>query len=175
MKQFITVIITLASLVLLTLLFIFSGLFNPSALSRHNKLTLWMINTAKDVSIERRDKNIEVPTLTDSMLIQTGFQHYNEMCIVCHSAPGIDESETAKGLYPHPPQFYKHADRMNVKETFWTIKYGLKMTGMPAYSPTHSDDKIWAMTAFITQKLGKMTPQEYKTWMEKYKTSEEVE
>jgi len=60
---------------------------------------------------------------------------------------------------------------MNPRETFWTIKYGLKMTGMPAYGPTHADDKIWAITAFITQKLGTMTPLEYNTWMDKYKDS----
>ena len=173
MKKLIIALITLGSLVVLMFLFIFSGIFNPSALSKHSKLTLWMINKTRDISVERRIKKIDIPDLNDSTLIQIGFQHYNEMCVICHSAPGIEQSETALGLYPHPPQFYKHASRMDPKETFWIIKNGFKLTGMPAYGPTHSDQKIWAMTAFITQELGKMKPDEYKTWQEKYKESED--
>lgn len=35
------------------------------------------------------------------------------------------------------------------------------MTGMPAWGPTHSDEKIWAMVAFL-QKLPDMTAEHYK-------------
>lgn len=172
MKTFITVIITLASLALLTLLFIFSGIFNPGALKPHKDLTLWAINTTKDKSIEKRAKKISVPYLDDTSMIQTGFRHYNEMCVMCHSAPGIKESEIAEGLYPHAPHIYKYAGKMNPKEIFWVVKNGIKMTGMPAFGPTHDDRKIWAITAFIKNKLGNMTPEEYKAWQKKYKGDE---
>lgn len=172
MKTIKTVLITLASLVVLILLYIYSGIFNPGALKPHTSLTRWMINKTKHVSIERRSKKVEVPDLTDTTLIQTGFVHYNEMCVVCHSAPGLKTSEIARGLYPHAPHIYKFAKWMHPKETFWVIKNGIKMTGMPAFGPTHDDQKIWAMTAFITKKLGTMTPQEYKAWQEKYKGKE---
>ena len=39
---------------------------------------------------------------------------------------------------------------------------------MPAYAPTHDDAKIWAITAFVTRKLPKMTPEEYQQWKVKY-------
>ena len=35
------------------------------------------------------------------------------------------------------------------------------MTGMPAWGPTHSDEKIWAMVAFL-EKLPHMTAEQYK-------------
>ena len=35
------------------------------------------------------------------------------------------------------------------------------MTGMPAWGPTHSDEKIWAMVAFL-EKLPHMTAAQYK-------------
>ena len=172
MKTFITVIITLASLALLTLLFIFSGIFNPGALKPHRHFTLWAINTTKDISIEKRAKKISVPYLDDTTMIQTGFSHYNEMCVVCHSAPGMEESEIAKGLYPHAPHIYRYASKMDPKEIFWVVKNGIKMTGMPAFGPTHDDQKIWAITSFIKNKLGNMTPEEYKAWQNKYKGEE---
>jgi mono/diheme cytochrome c family protein len=169
MKTFVTVIITLASLAILLLLFIFSGIFNPGALKPHKDLTLWAINTTKDISIEKRAKKISVPYLDDTTMIQTGFRHYNEMCVMCHSAPGMDESEIAQGLYPHAPHIYKYAGKMDPKEIFWIVKNGIKMTGMPAFGPTHDDQKIWDITAFIKNKLGNMTPKEYKAWQKKYK------
>lgn len=42
------------------------------------------------------------------------------------------------------------------------------MTSMPAFAPTHDDQKIWAMTAFVTQKLAIMSPEEYEAWVKKY-------
>jgi len=43
---------------------------------------------------------------------------------------------------------------------FWVIKNGVKMTAMPAWGPTHSDQKIWAMVAFL-EKLPHMTAAQY--------------
>ncbi len=169
MKIFLTVVITLASLSLLLFLFIFSGIFNPDALTPHSHFTKWAITTTKNISINKRIKNINVPYLDDTTMIQTGFVHYNEMCVTCHSAPGMGESEIAKGLYPEPPELYRYAGKMDPKETFWVIKNGIKMTGMPAFALTHDDQKIWAITAFIKNKLGNMTPEEYKSWQKKFK------
>lgn len=161
MKIFITVILTIAGISVLGFLFMISGIFNPSALVPHTRLTLWAINTTKDISIERRAKKITVPELNDPTLIKIGFEHYNEMCVVCHAAPGIEKSEFAKGLYPHPPRLYKETQDLEPKETFWIIKNGIKLTGMPAFGPTHSDEKIWAITSFVLNKLGNMTPEDY--------------
>ena len=172
-KVIITVASTFAVLIIGFLLFISSGAYNISAVSPHNGLTRWIIHTLKDNSIEKRDADIQVPNLNDTTLIRIGFEHYNEMCVDCHGAQGIEQSEWAKGMYPDPPRFYRHASRMDPKETFWTIKNGIKMTGMPAFGPTHSDQKIWAMTAFIKEKLQNMTPDEYNAWKEKYSEKEE--
>ena len=166
------VLITLLCLLLLGFLYIFTGIFNPSALVPHTKLTLWVINKTRDNSVERRDRNIVVPALNDSALIVTGFEHYNEMCVICHSAPGIKPSEIARGLYPLPPLIYKYGSTMEPAEAFWIIKNGLKLTGMPAFGETHSDEKIWAITAFVTHKLENMTPEEFKEWQLKYQENE---
>lgn len=174
MKTLYTVIGTLAILIIAFFAYIFSGYYDPSSLTKHNGLTVWAIKTTLNHSIKKRAGDIQVPSnLKDSSAIHTGFEHYNEMCVGCHGAPGIEPSEAAKGLYPAPPLIYKFADQMSPKTAFWIIKYGVKMTGMPAFKPTHPDDKIWDMTAFITQKLGKMTPAEYKAWQRKYHGSDE--
>ena len=113
-------------------------------------------------------ENVVPGNIKDTSLIVVGFKHYNEMCVGCHGAPGVKPYELAEGLYPKPPELFKHADEGDAQEFFWIIKNGIKMTSMPAYGPTHDDTKIWAITAFVTQQLAKMTPEEYKSWSEKY-------
>ena len=40
------------------------------------------------------------------------------------------------------------------------IKHGIMASGMAAFGPTHDDDRIWAMVAFL-QKLPEPTPAQY--------------
>jgi hypothetical protein len=44
-------------------------------------------------------------------------------------------------------------------ELFWTVKHGIKMSGMPAWSD-HSEEELWATVAFL-EKLPRMSEQEY--------------
>ena len=171
-KIILTVIITLGLLIVGMTAFMYSGTYNVSQLKHHNAITKWMIRTTKHYSIKKRIKNIKVPSLNDSSMIITGFMHYNEMCVICHGAPGVNPDEMTKGLYPKPPVFYKSDDMPDTNEAFWIIKNGIKMTSMPAFGPTHSDEKIWDITAFLLNKMNSMSPDEYQTWVKKYAENE---
>ncbi len=168
-KTLITIAATLAVLIAGLFIYIESGAYDISQLTPHNGLTRKIIGITTHNSIRKRMKDIAVPTnLKDSSVLVTGFKHYNEMCVICHGAPGIDRSEMARGLYPKPPLLYKHGEEDAAQEFFWIIKNGIKMTSMPAFEPTHNDNEIWAMAGFVTQKLAKMTPEEYQEWIKKY-------
>jgi len=167
-KIILSVLITIVVLIGLFVIFIYSGAYNVSQLVHHNPVTQWAINTTVGHSIDSRDKDIKVPPMNDTAMLQEGFSHYNEMCVTCHGGPGIQPDDLSKGLYPEPPKFYKSNDMPDTTEAFWIIKNGIKYTSMPAFGPTHSDQKIWAITDFLLNKLNKMTPQEYAQWKEKY-------
>jgi mono/diheme cytochrome c family protein len=168
-KILITIAVTLAILIAGSFIFISTGAYNISQLSPHNGLTLRIIKMATHNSINRRMKENVVPAnLKDTEQMIEGFKHYNEMCVSCHGAPGVKPNEMVEGLYPRPPELYKHGEEDAALEFFWIIKNGIKMTSMPAFKPSHDDTKIWAMTAFVTQKLAKMSPEEYKVWVAKY-------
>ncbi len=153
----------IAAFIIGYLIFIYSGIYNISAMVPHDKLTLWMMNTVRDNSIMHNANNdLKAPDLSDSSLVKMGFIHYREMCVGCHGAPGIEQSEIAKGLYPHPPLLSRAAKDWTPQQLFWITKNGLKMTGMPAFGPTHSDEMIWAIVAF-TKKLPTLTKKQYQT------------
>lgn len=166
-KTILTVIITLVVVIVAVLIYIFSGVYNVRQ-SKGNSLSDWAINTAKNRSISKRIKDIKVPPMDDSAMLVIGFKHYNEMCTTCHGGPGISADELSKGLFPAPPQFYKSDDLPQPAEAFWVIKNGIKFTAMPAFGPTHDDEKIWAITDFLLNKMNKMTPAEYKEWQLKF-------
>ncbi len=152
--------------------FIYSGLYPVGADEKHNAFTFWLLENLRNNSIARAAKNIDVPSLDDPELLLSGGADYNDMCSGCHLKPGQKESDMSLGLYPAPPnltlrpQEHGHEDKshndplINAKQNFWVIKHGIMASGMAAFGPTHDDDRIWAMVAFI-QNLPELTPEQY--------------
>ncbi len=168
MKTIITIIVTIVVLILGFYIYISSGSYDISQLAPHNRLTKSIINKTTHNSIKKRLKTVTVPgNLKDTAIIISGFKQYTAMCSGCHGAPG-EPNDMVNGWYPKPPDLYKHSRETDAREFFWITKNGIKMTSMPAFKPTHSDEQIWAITAFVTQKLPKMTADEYKGWKSKY-------
>lgn len=157
-------VMALALVLLASFVFMFSGFYNLSATIPHMRATESAIHMMKEKSIKANSNNIEVPDLNNKSLILSGFKGYDEMCVTCHAAPGKSASVIADGLYPKPPELddKEILEEWNNKELFWIIKNGIKLTGMPAYGPTHSDDDLWSIVAFLN-KLPEMSKEEYKT------------
>jgi mono/diheme cytochrome c family protein len=164
MKTLLKLLGLLAVLIAAALLFIFSGVYDVSASSPDNGLIAWALQTTQSRSVHRAYESLEgkvqIPKLDDPELIRTGLVHYHEMCVTCHGAPGIKISEIGQGLNPYPPELAAHAAEDEPLETYWIVKNGIKMTGMPSFGVTHSDDEIWAIVAFLNR-LPKLSPQEY--------------
>ena len=149
MKILLSVIFTLIAIAVVGVIIIFSGIYNVSALNPEPGVSRWVLETTMDNSVEHHSSDIKVPNLDDPSMIEMGLSHYKEMCESCHQGPGVEESELSKGLNPQAPNLYKHGKNMDPKEIFWITKNGIKMTGMPAWGRTHSDYKIWAITAAV--------------------------
>lgn len=144
---------------------IYLGLYNVAADVPHTQPVYWLLETARERSIEARAKGITVPgDLADPNRIASGAGQYAEMCADCHLAPGMKRTEIARGLYPRAPELRRGTD-LTPAEQFWVVKHGLKMTGMPAWGVTHSDELLWDVVAFL-QKLPDLTPEEYQSLVE---------
>ena len=140
-------------------IFIWSGLYDIGADAPHWTPTRVVIDKLREQSISARMADVQVPNLDDPKVIAAGAVNYSAMCTGCHLAPGVTDTEIRPGLYPMPPDLPKIGSRDD-KRTFWIIKHGIKMTAMPAWGKTHTDQQIWNMVAFI-RKLPGMTPAQY--------------
>ncbi len=163
-KVFITIVSLAVLATLAGLLFIYSGIYNVAATGKDSSLISWILETTRERSIDKRYENVALPdksVFQDPKTINVGFAHYNEMCVGCHGAPGLEAGEARDGLNPEPPILAHVVRNTSDKKLFWIIKNGVKFTGMPAWGPSHSDEKIWAMVAFV-KALPDMSPEQYK-------------
>lgn len=151
---------TLAVLALAGLLLIYSGAYDVAASDEHSGPVQWVLETTMERSVASRAADLGMPALDDSAALREGFHEYEEMCVVCHSAPGERRTNIAQGLNPRAPNLARAADQWTPQELFWITKHGVKMSGMPAFGPTHSDETLWAIVAFV-RRLPQMSPEEY--------------
>lgn len=158
-KAGLVVAATLAALAIGGGLFIGSGFYNIGADDHHTQIVLDIIEQLRERSIGMRSRTIDVHYVTDSARIAAGAKHYAALCVGCHLAPGITQSDIRPGLYPHPPNLAQE-DMQAARRAFWIIKHGIKMSAMPAWGKTLDDGAIWDIVAFV-RKMPEMTPETY--------------
>ena len=148
--------------------FIYSGYYPMGADVPHNQATYWLLETMRERSIARAADEIQVPDLSSPAMLLAGGADYNDMCSACHLKPEVLQNDMSIGLYPAPPNLALSPNEpvdgvdpdQAARRNYWIIKHGIKASGMPAWGPTHDDDRIWAMVAFL-QKLPELTPDQY--------------
>ena len=144
---------------------IYSGEYNVAASKPHYRLVEWALATTMERSVRDHAAEVEVPPLSDSALLRTGFDHFEAMCVTCHGAPGVERSEIGKGLTPEPPELSREIAEWSPAELYWIVKHGIKMTGMPAFGATHDDRALWGIVAFLLR-LPEISPEEYRAMRE---------
>ena len=168
MKYVLGIVITLAFLGVGTLLFAWSGFYNIAATEPHWGITKSFIEALRDRSISVRSGDLQVPDLDDSKFKEAAFSHYHEMCRLCHSAPGYRPNEFSKGLYPAPPLMMSGDIQKSLSdaEIYCIVKHGIKLTGMPAFGPTHEEPELWGLVA-LAKEMPQMDSEQYRQLISK--------
>ena len=133
---------------LIALLVVLTGGYNVAATERHNPIAGWALDTTFRNSVQGHGDGIAAPEFTPAM-VAAGAGEYKAMCAHCHGGVGETRAEWAEGMRPKPPALAGAADEWTGAEVFWLVKHGAKMTGMPAFGPTHDDRALWNITAFV--------------------------
>ncbi|PWS38876.1 class I triheme cytochrome c [Falsiroseomonas bella] len=141
------------------LLVVYSGAYNVAATEEHASFTRWAFDTTMQNSVERRASDLPAPAPTAEM-VAAGASEYREYCQHCHAGPGVERAEWASGMRPRPPHLTEAAANWSPQEVFWLVRHGVKMSGMPAFGPTHDDATLWNIVAFVKE-LPAMTPERY--------------
>jgi len=144
---------------------IFSGVISVAATTPDPAIVTWVLGNTMDHSVRAHARDVAVPADYNSLDLHAGYKQFNERCIFCHGAPGVERRWVGKGLRPDPPSLAVTADDWTAAEVFWIIDRGIKMTGMPAMGPSFSEGDIWPLAAFV-KVMPTLTPEQYKTFGE---------
>ena len=172
---FVMITVAVGIVILGAAAFVFTASYNVAATDPHSRLMQWMLHTTMHRSVTARANSIHPPAQFTQEQVREGALEFGEMCAPCHGAPGKERGEMGKGLNPSPPDLAEVGSEWSSAEIFWIVKNGIKMTGMPAFGPTHPDDLLWSIVAFVRQ-LPQVTPEDYKkienTLSQKHPTNE---
>ncbi len=110
--------------------------------------------------IAREHPNKDVATFTTPDLLQ-GAETYQKNCAFCHGLPGQPPSAAAKGMFPDAPQLFTQEGTVTddpVGVTFWKVKNGIRLTGMPSFGSALTEDQMWQVSALVTR-ADKLAPE----------------
>ncbi|HEV3157437.1 MAG TPA: cytochrome c [Candidatus Baltobacteraceae bacterium] len=119
---------------------------SPSAFER------WAARTSLNATVAHEAPKGDAPIRTDAANLESGLHLYANNCAVCHGVADAKPSTIAQGLYQRPPQLAKHGVEDDpVGYTFWKVKHGIRLTGMPAFTKTLNDTQIWQISVFLSR------------------------
>ncbi len=137
-----------------------TGAFDMSASRPPGTLERIIGGALADRSIGRRAPKERNPLPQTPEVLRAGLEHYRGDCLLCHGAPGTPPGDAGKGLNPPAPDLASpDAQEASDGEIYQTVTHGIRMTGMPAFLPTHSEKEIWQIVAFVRH-LPALSPEE---------------
>jgi mono/diheme cytochrome c family protein len=143
--------------------FVKSGLYDVAASRPHTKLTEWITHETMVHSVRRYAAAVEPPPRIGPRQIRAGFCGYETHCVACHGAAAVPREQWVSGLEPSPPYLLDATSRWTPAELFWIAKNGIKMTGMPSWRDSLSDEQIWQIVGFL-EATRSLPPQTYSDW-----------
>jgi mono/diheme cytochrome c family protein len=141
---------TILVLLILAYAAVAGGLIPANADAKPPMAERWIAKRSLSAAIDRGIKGLSDPLPADDSTVTRGVRLYGTHCAVCHGTSDGQASSIAKGLYQRPPQFAKHDVTDDpVEETYWKITHGIRLTGMPSYAATLTDEQRWAIATFL--------------------------
>ncbi len=143
-----------------------SGLIPANADARPGWLETWAAGTSLDATLGRVAPKGSNPVPLSEQNLLDGVQLFAQNCAVCHgSAKGATSpSPIAKGLYQKPPQLATDGVEDDPEgDSFWKIKHGIRLTGMPSFGSSLSDRQIWTLALFLKH-MDKLPPAVQQAW-----------
>ncbi|MGA2706797.1 MAG: c-type cytochrome [Steroidobacteraceae bacterium] len=162
------IVFTVAAAVGGVYLLVQNGLIPANADAKPSRLETWIAETSLDATLRRDAPKQDNPVALTEQNLSDGVHLFAQNCAVCHgSAQGAPSpSPIAKGLYQRPPQLATDGVEDDPEGvTFWKIKHGIRLTGMPSFRSSLSDQQIWTLALFLKH-MDKLPPAVQQTWQQ---------
>jgi mono/diheme cytochrome c family protein len=162
-KFLLGVIVTLLVLAVVGIGLALLGFFPTTANATPPHYEQQIAMAALDASMERRAPRVNNPIPpTDENLID-GLKLYVSDCAGCHGGLDRQPSTFGKSFYPPAPGLILYPMDDPEWHIFYTIRTGVRYTGMPAWEKNISESDMWKVTAFLSR-VEKLSPAVQDYW-----------
>ena len=158
------IVLTIAALLVVGYAAIRAGAFPANADAQPSRIEAWLARTSLNATIKREAPSGVNPVDASESNLTAGMKLYVANCAVCHGAANAKATNIAHGLYQRAPQlaaFGVEDDPPGI--VYWKIKHGIRLTGMPSFAQSLSDQQIWQITAFV-QNMDHLPPAVDANW-----------
>ncbi|HKN16920.1 MAG: c-type cytochrome [Terracidiphilus sp.] len=162
-KFILGVVVTVLVLVLGGLGLAMLGFIPTNANVSPPRLEKRIANGAVDASMERHAPHLTNPLPPTDQNFEDGMKLYTMNCAVCHG--GLDNKPASLGnsFYPPAPNLVSDPPDDPEWHVFYTIRTGVRYTGMPAWDKTLSEQDIWKITSLLSH-MEKLPPAVQDYW-----------
>jgi mono/diheme cytochrome c family protein len=172
-KFILGVIVTAAFLVLGGLGVGMLGFLPTKANSAPPRLEQRLAQGALDASMERHAPRLINPLPPSDQNLIDGMKIYYVNCAVCHGGLDRKPAALAKNFYPPAPNLISDPPDDPEWHIFYTIRTGVRYTGMPAWDGVVSERDMWKVTSFLSQ-MHKLPPTVQDYWQDTFNSAAPV-
>ncbi len=141
------------------------GWFPIGADNPPGSLERWAANMATDAYVGSHAPQVENPIQPTAANLSDGAQLFEMHCSLCHGGAADRISKLRAKFSPPVPQIINRIPGDPDADLWWVTKHGIRMTGMPSWDGTLSDQDIWKVIAFVKHS-DKLPPEAMKAWRE---------
>jgi thiosulfate dehydrogenase len=164
MRNFILgVIVTLVILALGCLGYLLLGYMPTNADATPSHMEMRIAMNALDASMDRHAPRVTAPIPpTDENLIDV-MKIYTMNCSGCHGTLDRKSGPLEDALYPPAPQIILEPLDDPEWHIYYSVRTGVRYSGMPAWDKVLGDQDIWKVTLFLSH-LEKLSPAVQDYW-----------
>ena len=93
-----------------------------------------------------------VPISSNEVTLLTAARVYRENCAMCHGLPQQPAPVVTSGMSPKAPQLFQPGEMVTDDkpgETFWKVKNGIRLTGMPGFASSLTEQEMWLVSLLL--------------------------
>lgn len=178
MKFIVGVIVGVIVVPVVLVIYLASGFAPTAATDKPLPFETWIAGTALSKRMQKEAPTRDLSTMTTADLL-AGADTYKNNCAGCHGLPDQPPSEIGNGMFPPAPQLMQPprprpggrqpgraagpppgaasaqmgtVQGRGASGDFWRVKNGIRLTGMPSFDKTLSDDQMWQVVYLIAKR-----------------------